>query len=286
MNLKSILGGSAVGCAVLFAASAAGPRGPRFFFLYPTGCYATVVGEIEAWADVQGYDFFVYDSNTTDLSRRFAIPSGQALRFRGGGSAGVSVRGEGRHGCYAYAEAGNDGKLEYSYRGDDTTMRATFESGRTHKNLIRRDNGREPSVVLAESSWAMPSYDTVTMQVPFHVAGGNGGVIVIDQFAVRRADSGDTYGSTASTWTIYEDIDGNCAIDRGDSVLNSGSLVAYPNTSVSADPIRFAADRGNYILVVTYDTLSYLATYSTECGETLEESSTVQDVVLLELSLH
>ncbi len=257
------------------------------FFLYPP-CNARVEGTLRAQASIAATAGVRIDRDEHVLDQRFPITDASQLQFFGGGPVAAGVRALFDDlGCRTGALASASGRMRYNFRGDGSTMRLAIGSLNDQRDIIRRDptSAGLGGLVSARSIFDLAGHNQMRVHVPFSVGGGDGGVIHADLFTLRRTDSGPSGGSSSAFWFVHADLNGNCEIDQDEPEMASGSLSVGPNERAAADPIRFAAPRGHYVLSLTKETSSDVGVDSPGCDTSVRAASQVLEVMTLVFTL-
>ncbi|MBI1851417.1 MAG: hypothetical protein HYR85_13840 [Planctomycetes bacterium] len=271
--------------ALLFGSS--GSAVAQEFFLYPP-CTAHVEGTLRARGTIATTLGTRSDEDASVLDADFPIVDASALQFFGGGHVAAGVRGRfDDGGCRTAALSEADGRMRYGFTGDSDSIRIVAGSLNDQLDIVRRDatSAGVGGLVTARSIFDLAGHNQMRMAVPFTVGGGNGAVIHVDTFSVRRTDSGPSDGYSFAEWAVYADENGNCQIDRGEPIVATGQLRVGPNERAAADPTRFAAPRGNYVLTLTKEMSSDVGVASRSCATPARAASEIREVMTLAFSL-
>lgn len=263
---------------------AAGPA-PAEFLFYP-GCDAVVGGTLRAQASVGFSGGTRVDSDEFDYDQRIPI-GGTSVGFSDTGSVGASVEASFLDGCLTTAGAKVGGETGYKLRGDDLVLQFALEGANDQADFIdRAPVGVSPGgAVAARTGYDIAGHNQYRLSVPFQVAGGDNGVLVVETFELKRTDSGPSTGWVTSSWEIYEDLNGDCELGPSEPLVASDSATIGTDDSHTGVPFRFRVPRGNYILGVSHHETSNLSADSADCTEEDRVESAIADSVAIAFRL-
>ncbi len=252
------------------------------FLLYPS-CNAGVQGTLRATASLASGDRTCLREDTCEFDRRIPLNT-TSNSFAGRCEVGVRVGKSLRARCATRATASSSGKSRYEFNGGDQRMSFDFRSRNSQADSVRRFSNGGRSGVFARSGNDLAGHNQFIMGLPFLVGGGDGASLQVS-FGLDRSDSGPSTGYVSTSWYVYGDANGNCEIDRNETIVAMNMASVGPNQSVSMPSQTFATPRGNYILVVVHEFTNNLAADSQNCRQSVANASDIGHALDLDLSL-
>ena len=254
------------------------------FLIFDRAARVAGVGNAEALIRTSGG--FAFDEDAHDFRAIHPPPTiSPPWRFRdAGGVLAEAKLGLDQNGCSMRAAASAMAATSYEFTGDFQDMRFEIGSAHEHVSWIRRRLSSD----AAELGRPVAAYSDdfhrppITTQVPFAVGGGNDGALVVF-LRLDRRDSGPTFGETSLRWEVFRKRFDDSADDE--RPIASGGGRVGPNENFTDRPTRFRVPRGHYLLRMTYSSHVGMQVISEWCGESVKESSDVEDQAVLKFEL-
>lgn len=270
-----------------FAAAVAAPATAQVFS-YRTACAVTVTGSHTAEGTITTNSFVLNDIDTVSFDTTYPIGSTTGLSFSGGpGGVRAEPDSSFTDGCYVEAAASPIGNTTYRFKGGPAAMKYEVNSLTRHgTHIYREGQPGQGGPITAESTYQIQSGDEAFVtQIPFTVPSGRAGTFTAGRFLLTRSANEFDFGQTVIAWQVFQDLNGNCVVDAGDSQVGGEAITVVGSGTSSGFQASFTIQPGAYVVRYTFFTYTLASAFTADCGETDGAGSEVVDDAVVAFSI-